>query len=96
MKKGQARMPPAGRKKGTSVYPNPSLPADLVELYREHAARLPSLASACAEGLREELRKIGVEPPPHRPPPTRVAKAQDAARKKRLADQGSSKAPQIR
>lgn len=88
MKKVQARMT---RKNGTSVYPNPSLPADLVELYREHGARLPSLASACAEGMRGALRKIGVEPPPYRPPPARVAKAQDAARQKRIANHGSSK-----
>jgi len=55
-------------------YPNPSLPTDLVDLYRVHAAALPSLSAACAEGMRAALRGIGVEPPPP-PAPTKTSAA---------------------
>ena len=51
-----------------AAYPNPSIPNDLVELYREHAARLPPMSAACAEGMRQALLAIGVEPPPPPPP----------------------------
>ena len=59
-------------------YPNPSIPTDLVDLYRAHAARLPSLSAACADGMRIALREIGVKPPP--PPAPTMTSAATAAR----------------
>lgn len=66
------------------TYPNPSIPADLVKLYREHAAQLPALSAACADGMRSALRGIGVEPPPAPTPSPRTAAATAARSKKRL------------
>jgi hypothetical protein len=65
-----------------SAYPTPSLPSDLVELYRQHAPHLPPLSTACAEGMRAALRRIGVEPPPP-PPPTRTTAATAARTRQR-------------
>lgn len=75
------------RPSASTIYPNPSLPAALVALYRLHAARLPSLSGACAEGLRAALRAIGVDPPQD-PPPARTAAA-TAARARRRAQGGT-------
>ncbi len=36
----------------------------LATLLDEHAARLPPLSHAAADGMRAALRAIGVEPPP--------------------------------
>lgn len=71
------------RPTATVVYPNPSIPRDLVDAFRQHAARLPSLASACADGMRLALRGIGVEPPP--PPTPGQTSAATAARARQRA-----------
>lgn len=76
-----------------SAYPNPSVPEDLVELYREHAAQLPPLSTACADGMRAALRAIGVEPPPP-PPPTKTTAATAARTKQR--PQGGPKGQWLR
>lgn len=57
------------------VYPNPSLPADLVDCYREHAGYLPPMSRACADGMRAALQAIGVDPPPEPTPHPRTAAA---------------------
>jgi hypothetical protein len=64
------------------VYPNPSIQRELVEVYRQHAAHLPPLSAACADGLRLALQRIGVEPPPP-PPPTRTTAATAARTRQR-------------
>lgn len=63
------------RKASTVSYPNPSIPNDLLELYRANATRLPPLSTACADGMRAALQGIGVQPPHPMSPPPRVAKA---------------------
>lgn len=57
-----------------STYPNPSIPADLLAMYRMHQNRLPPLSTLCADAMRGALRAIGVEPP-SAPPPARTAAA---------------------
>lgn len=74
------------RKTSTVRYPNPSIQSDLLELYREHGAHLPPLSVACANGMRAELLKAGIEPPPAKKPPAQIANAITAATKKRSKD----------
>ena len=61
-----------------------TIPTDLVQLYRKHACRLPPMSQAAAEGLREALRRIDVEPP-SLPPPAKTHAATEACRRRRVA-----------
>ncbi len=58
------------------AHPNPTVPGDLYDLYQAHRARLPPISTVTADGMRAQLRAIGVEPPaPPAPGPTSAASA---------------------
>ncbi len=60
-----------------SAHPNPTVPGDLFALYQVHRARLPLISQVTADGMRAQLRAIGVEPPPL-PEPGQTAAASAA------------------
>lgn len=82
------------RKNSSVVYPNVSLPRDLVDEYKKHGAQLPPMSEACADGMRAALAGIGVTPPA-KPVPGRTANAVKQAAVRRVARQTAPALPTV-